>query len=442
MDSGLIKLNDIVILLNKEDYIGGAFFPRIFRRAGDIVQKMPWIKYERNLKNYLKLLFVEVYIYEKYAQRHALNNPYVWNGDVFNVNDNSNIKYLDSGIHSDKYDEDIFIRLTPKNISNSSNADSELVTSYYLLEFVPKPDEISSPDCICCFNIFDRLPIKRLINIKRLFGEQGQDIKPNKQDIKPNKIINHILKREDDKFTDRIKRLPIDYQRLIDNNEIELRQKLEDDINYSLDVIRECPYLAVPITINDNNTNERDYIKYVGQFAIPLYRKDNKSVYAALPLSCKDAVPEINEYKKLHDKIERYRDALSSLDVDVYLSYCYCSYTCKTILTFDMVRDDCLFTLHGNNISPSLWFNNRKLHGVVVMDSNNKLCIHADDYYYELGQQFNLEKGEHVCFNAIPKYYNRATGKLKWIVSSIYSIETASSNNTDSEGQNLTESAT
>ena len=40
MDSGLIKLNDIVILLNKEDYIGGAFFPRIFRRAGDIVQKM------------------------------------------------------------------------------------------------------------------------------------------------------------------------------------------------------------------------------------------------------------------------------------------------------------------------------------------------------------------------------------------------------------------
>lgn len=423
MATELIKLNDIVILVNEDDfrYENDAPPVGIFGVARDVTESMPWVKNEINLKNYLKSLFVEEFIYEKYAQRHCLNNPYIWGGDMFTEDARFTTKYLNSGIYSDSEENDIYIRLSPHNsLEGYENTDE--IADHYLLEFIHKPEEVSSQDCICCFNIFDKLPIKRIINIERLF---------NSGDIKPKNIMRHVLNINDEKFNERKHRLPEDYQSL--NLNI-LQERLEEDISYSLDVLHKCPYLAVPITTNDQNNNEKDMIKYVGQFAIPLYSKRYNSVYAALPLSCKDAVPEIGKYKGELDKIEKYRDALSSLDVDVYLSYCFCSYTCKTILTLDMVRDDCLFTLHGNNISPNLWFNNKKLKGVVKNNEHTGgLCIDSNGYSYNLEHPLNLEVNENVWFNAIPKFYNKANGKLRWVVSSIYSTENASSSNSGIE---------
>ena len=343
-----------------------------------LVERYPWIANPMYIKDYLTSMFIEEFIYEKDILHEGETSKYV-EKNLYRYEDirkesthngTNVIRYMATDLKSANKNQIVYICL--KLSSDSTDFKWNVEFKLYgdlrnIITVVP-----------CCSELFNRI-FKKYININRL---------PSNEGLSPELISDHVYKNNHEQ----IERLPETYRNLY-REELyeELKEKINDDLVYSLDELRKEPWTALPISLNYGNINNNfDNLlnplgrAYLTQFAFPLFMKGKKyeGPYAAGVLSCMDAD---GNFKSEYELCVKEKDETTNLkktrEIDDFLTYAYCTYTLKTILSLEMVYKDSLFSLRGN--INGYWFGNfstvQTYHGLILHSYNT---INNRDYYF------------------------------------------------------------
>lgn len=339
-----------------------------------LVERYPWIANPMYIKDYLTSMFIEEFIYEKDILHEGETSKYVEKNlpryeDIRKEsthNGTNVIRYMATDLKSANNNQAVYVCL-----KLSIDSDNFKWTVQFKL-FGELRDVITVVPC--CSELFNRI-FKKYLNINRL---------PSNENLAPELISAHILQNNHNQ----IERLPETYRNL---EEEELKEKIHEDLLYSLDELRKEPWTALPISLNyaniNNNFNNLTNPlgrAYLTQFAFPLFMKGKKDngPYAAGVLSCMDADGNFNSnFEKCVKELNEAANLKHVKEINDFLVYAHCTYTLKTILSLEMVYEDSLFSLRGNK--DGYWFRNfstvQTYHGLILHSYNT---INNRDYYF------------------------------------------------------------